>query len=152
MTLTEANAFVRARHRHHSPVVGYRFAIGAAVDDKLVGVVIVGRPVAAKTNAGRVAEVTRLCTDGTKNACSFLYAAAARAAKAMGYERVQTFILASESGISLRASGWIYDGTTPGKAWEHSQARQLFLSGSTRINDHPLGEKQRWIKELACPR
>ena len=42
-----------------------------------------------------VVEVTRLCTDGTKNACSFLYGAAARIAKEMGYKQIQTYILES---------------------------------------------------------
>lgn len=78
--LAEANAFVREHHRHHKPVVGHLFSIGAAIGDKIVGVVIVGRPVARMRDDGQTAEVTRLCTDGTKDACSFLYGVAARAA------------------------------------------------------------------------
>lgn len=81
--LDEANAFVAQHHRHHKPVVGHLFSIGAAKDGKIVGVVIVGRPVARMRDDGETAEVTRLCTDGTKNACSFLYGAAARAAFAL---------------------------------------------------------------------
>lgn len=78
--LGEANAFVEEHHRHHKPVVGHLFSIGATQADRIVGVVIVGRPVARMRDDGATAEVTRLCTDGTRNACSFLYGAAARAA------------------------------------------------------------------------
>jgi hypothetical protein len=76
--LDEANAFVKAHHRHHMPVIGHLFSIGAALGDKIVGIVIVGRPVSRMRDDGMTAEVTRLCTDGTRNACSFLYGAAAR--------------------------------------------------------------------------
>ena len=106
ISLAEANAFVAALHRHHPPVVGHLFSIGAARSDDLVGVVIVGRPVARLRDDGVTAEVTRLCTDGSRNACSFLYGAAARAAFALGFERIGTYTLPDEGGASLRASGW----------------------------------------------
>lgn len=105
-TLKQANELVDKLHRHHKPVTGHRFSISAWYGDMLVGVCIVGRPVAKGTNQYEVAEVTRLVTDGTRNACSFLYSRAARAAEAMGFRSIQTFILASEPGTSLRASGW----------------------------------------------
>jgi len=95
--LPEANAFVLEHHRHHKPVIGHLFSIGAVLDDKLVGVAIVGRPVARMRDDGITAEVTRLCTDGTRNACSFLYGASARAAFALGFQRIGTYILASET-------------------------------------------------------
>lgn len=104
--LSEANAFVAQHHRHHRPVVGHKFSIGAHDGENLVGVAIVGRPVARHRDDGDTLEVTRLCTDGTKNACSFLYAAAWRAASAMGYSRLGTYILATETGATLKASGW----------------------------------------------
>lgn len=75
--LDEANAFVSNLHRHHKPVVGHLFSIGAVLGDQLVGVAIVGRPVSRMRDDGLTAEVTRLCTDGTKNACSFLNVASA---------------------------------------------------------------------------
>jgi len=103
--LGEANAFVEAHHRHHRPVVGHLFSLGASTGDAIVGVVIVGRPVARMRDDGMTAEVTRLCTDGTPNACSFLYGRAARAAFALGYKRIGTYILASEPGTSLTAAG-----------------------------------------------
>src|SRR5271156_2378231 len=98
--LAEANAFVAEHHRHHKPVLGHLFSLGAAHGEKIVGVVIVGRPVARMRDDGLTAEVTRLCTDGTKNACSFLYGAAARAVFALGFKRIGTYILASEPGTS----------------------------------------------------
>jgi len=112
--LRKANAFVAQCHRHHKPVVGHRFSLGAYVADKLVGVCIVGRPVARMTCQHTVVEVTRLATDGTPNACSALYGAAARAARALGYVRIQTFILETEPGTSLKASGWVNEGAAGG--------------------------------------
>jgi len=113
----EAKAFVQQHHRHHKAPIGSIFQIGASVDNKVVGVVIVGRPVARKLQDGYTAEVTRLCTDGTKNVCSKLYAAAWRAAKAMGYRRLITYILESERGTSLRAAGWKEIGRAGGLSW-----------------------------------
>ena len=86
ISLKDANAFVDALHRHHKKVQGHKFSLAAYDGDRLVGVCIVGRPVARMLDDGSRVEVTRLCTDGTKNACSFLYGAAARAAWALGYE------------------------------------------------------------------
>ena len=106
ISLSEANAFVALWHRHHKPVVGHKFSIGCEADGRLAGVAIVGRPVSRYLDDGKTLEVNRLCTDGTKNACSFLYAAAARAARAMGYQRIITYTLDTEGGASLRAAGW----------------------------------------------
>lgn len=101
--LREANEFVARRHRHNKPTVGGKFALGAAQDGRLVGVAIAGRPVARKLDDGKTLEILRVCTDGTANACSFLYARCAKIARLMGYQRVITYTLASESGASLRA-------------------------------------------------
>lgn len=105
-------------HRHHKPTQGHRFSLACYDDDRLCGVAIVGRPVARKIDQYNTVEVLRLCTDGTHNACSFLYAACKRAAKALGYERIITYILESESGISLAASGWKYVYTNAGGSWD----------------------------------
>lgn len=107
IALREANAYVEQYHRHHGKVAGHKFSIGAYKDGQLVGVAIVGRPTGRYLDDGKTLEVTRLCTDGTKNACSFLYNASARTARKMGYSKIITFILQSESGTSLRAAGWI---------------------------------------------
>lgn len=131
--LDEANAFVAAHHRHHKPVVGHLFSIGAVLNDELVGIAIVGRPVARMRDDGLTAEVTRLCTDGTRNACSFLYGCAARAAFALGFNRIGTYILASESGSSLKASGWRLIGQTKGGSWSRPSRG--------RVDKHPIEKK-----------
>lgn len=117
MTLREANAFVEQHHRHHGPVVGHKFSIGISDGEKIVGVAIVGRPVSRHLDDGWTLEVNRLCTDGSRNACSALYAAAWRAARAMGYKRLVTYILESENGASLRATGWKCVGQAGGLRW-----------------------------------
>lgn len=104
ITLAEANQYVAEHHRHHKPVPGAKFSIAAREADKVVGVVIVGRPVSIMLDKGWTLEVNRLCTDGSKNACSMLYGAAWRAAKAMGYRQLITYTLPEEGGGSLRAS------------------------------------------------
>ena len=116
--LKEANEFVAEHHRHHKPTQGHRFSIACVNSDGVVvGVAIVGRPVARHIDQHNTVEVLRLCTDGTHNACSFLYSACKRAAKALGYERIITYILETESGVSLDASGWTYKYTNVGGSW-----------------------------------
>ena len=93
-------------HRHNLPRVGGKFAVGAADDEgKLVGVAVAGRPIARRLDDGLTLEVLRVCTDGTPNACSFLYARCAKIARLMGYEKVIPYTLAWEGGASLRAVG-----------------------------------------------
>ncbi|WP_231649975.1 XF1762 family protein [Gordonia sihwensis] len=107
VTLAEAKAYIERHHRHHPAPVGHRFSIGVADQDAVVrGVIVVGRPVARHYDDGLTAEVTRCCTDGTRNAPSILYGAAWRAAKALGYRRLITYTRADESGASLRGAGW----------------------------------------------
>lgn len=108
------------------------------------GAAIVGRPVSRELDPYLLAEVTRLVTDGLLNACSFLYGACARVAKAMGFSRIQTYILEEEPGTSLKAAGWKFDHLTTGGDWNHSKA-----NAGTRRTDQPQGRKQCWIKELA---
>ena len=117
VSLKDANAFVAAHHRHHKPTRGHKFSIGCAAEGRLVGVAIMGRPVSRYLDNGLTLEVTRLCTTDEKNACSMLYAAAARAAKAMGYRKIITYTLDSEPGASLRAAGWMCAGPAGGKRW-----------------------------------
>jgi|SRR5579872_1133497 len=139
--LAEANAFVSALHRHHKPVTGHRFSIGAERDEKLCGVAIVGRPVARLTDQKSIAEVTRLCTDGSPHVCSFLYAAAARAAKELGFTLIQTFILENEPGISLVAAGWEDAGPSSGGDWNRPSR------GGRRV-DQPMVPKRKYVKRL----
>lgn len=129
----DAAAFVRSHHRHHTPPQGHKFSLAAMSGAQLVGVVIVGRPVARRRDDGMTLEVTRLCTTGHKNACSFLYGAAARAAFALGYRRIGTYILKREPGTSLAAAGWKMIAETPGKSWS--------VPSRARADKHPIEPK-----------
>ena len=134
LPLATANAFVAMEHRHHRPVVGHKFSLGATLNGELIGVAIIGRPVSRLRDDGMTLEVSRLATDGTRNACSFLYGAAARATFALGYRRLGTYILKEEPGTSLRAAGWKLIGETGGGSWT--------TPSRLRIDRHPLGQKQ----------
>lgn len=136
ITLREARAYVEANHRHHGAPQGGIFAIACSEGDEIRGVVIVGRPVAHMLQDGWTAEVTRLCTDGAKNACSMLYAAAWRAARAMGYRRLITYTLESEPGVSLAASGWRCVGAAGGGTWNRR--------GRPRVDAAPTCAKTKW--------
>ena len=144
LDLKTANEFVRKLHRHSRPVVGHKFSIGVEdADHFLRGVVIVGRPVARALDDGMAAEITRLCTDGTRNACSMLYGAARRAAKAMGHDVVYTYTLPDEGGASLRAAGFTLDKSTAGgpyEAWHNRPGRK-----ATPVGDDLVGGKWRWV-------
>lgn len=113
----EANAFVQAFHRHHKPMQGCKFCLAVSDGNKVVGVAIVGRPVARMLDNGWTLEVNRCCTDGTKNACSMLYSHAWKAAKALGYKRLITYTLPEEGGASLKASNWKCIGLRGGGNW-----------------------------------
>lgn len=139
--LAEANEYVLEHHRHHKPVTGHKFSIGCTDGERIVGVAIVGRPVSRYLDDGWTLKVTRLCTDGTRNACSMLYAAAWRAARAMGYKKVITYILESENGASLKASGFCYEGQAGGIAWTGERKRNYYVS--------PEEMKNRWSKQLS---
>lgn len=140
LELKEANYFVQELHRHHDAVYRDKFRVGALLNGKIVGVVQVGRPVSRMLDEKKTVEVTRLCTDGTDNVCSFLYAKAARIAKEMGYERIITYILESESGASLKAAGWKEDAITSGGHWSRPSR--------PRKTTAPTVPKKRYIKIL----
>jgi len=140
---TEAFAFIESKHRHHIKPVGSIFQI-AVSDGETVhrcgewditvnGVAVVGRPNARMSQDGYTAEVTRLCTDGTPNACSMLYAACWRAAKAMGYRKLITYILNTEPGTTLKAAGWKLVGERGGGSWS--------VPSRPRVDKHPLQKK-----------
>lgn len=147
ISLRDARRFVARVHRHHEAPQGGKFAIAAVVFrtadgqrtivPQFVGVAIVGRPVSRALDNGLTAEVIRVATDGTRNACSFLYGAAKRVAQAMGYRKVITYTLVEESGASLRAVGWTRAGLTDGGAWR-CRARP------NAADSHPLQQKIRW--------
>lgn len=150
IALREANAYVEQYHRHHGKVAGHKFSIGAYKDGQLVGVAIVGRPTGRYLDDGKTLEVTRLCTDGTKNACSFLYSASARTARKMGYSKIITFILQSESGTSLRAAGWICEAKKAGGLCWNKQRYANKPEQMTLFQKKtpPREYKQRWSMQL----
>ena len=143
ITLKDANAFVKANHRHHDSVTGCKFAIGLykkiEEKDALIGTAICGRPVSRMLDDGYTLEINRLCVTEQGNSCSMLYGACCRIAKEMGYKKVITYILESESGTSLKASNFILeDAFCGGKNWSGKRKRK---------NNKVLEEmKQRWIK------
>lgn len=139
ITFKQACEFISAHHRHHGPTVGCKFCIGVYSEGKIVGVSVVGRPVSRYLDDGTTCEINRVCTDGTRNACSMLYGASCRVAKEMGYKKIITYILESEKGASLKASGFSFDGIAGGKNWTGSR---------NRGQDIPAEMKKRYIKNL----
>jgi hypothetical protein len=135
--LSDANAFVAEHHRHHKPVVGHKFSLGVVNEaNEIVGVAIVGRPVSRILDDGLTLEVTRVATNGTPNACSALYGAARRATFALGFKRLVTYTLPSESGASLRGAGWRMIGEAGGGSWSRK--------GRPRVDKHPTQKKIKW--------
>ena len=139
MKLSEAMEFVTNFHRHNKAPSGGLFCLGVSDGDRLVGVAIVGRPVARKLDDGQTAEVTRCCVleDAPKGTCSFLYARAWQAAKALGWRKMITYTLQAESGASLRGAGWkvvaeLKAGnpkawlTRPGREWQSVVGQMKF--------------------------
>ena len=137
-TIGDAKAYVQEHHRHHrAPVSGlFAVAVGREGAQQLCGVAIVGRPVARSLQDGWTAEVTRVATDGTPNACSALYGACWRAARALGWRTLITYTLKSEPGTSLRAAGWRVVGEVRGGSWSRRSR--------PRVDKHPLQHKLRW--------
>lgn len=143
VTLAAANDMVRAKHRHARPVPGAKFAVGVENDGQLVGVAIVGRPVARRLDNGTSAEIVRVCTDGTRNACSMLYGACRKAARAMGYDPIYTYTLPQEGGASVRAAGFRLDAESAGGAaamWHTRPGRS-----AQPVGDDLVGGKWRWV-------
>jgi len=146
INLEQANAFVALLHRHHKPVPGAKFALAVADDERKVrGVAIVGRPVARHLDDGWTLEVNRCCTDGARNACSMLYGAAWKAAKALGFRRIVTYTLPEEGGASLRATGWRPTYGVGGTPWNNNTRQRAENAHS----DNKV--KTRWEVALEVP-
>lgn len=151
ISLKEANRFVAEHHRHNDIVDGHKFSLGAYKNDVLIGVSICGRPISRFLDDGKTLECRRLCTDGTRNACSFLYGASAREAKKRGYGKIITYTLMSEPGTSLIASGWTVDAEKCGYlSWNNSKRyRERHSQLSLFPKKEPPREyKRRWCKIL----
>lgn len=136
ITLREANAFVAEHHRHHQPARGCICCVAVSVEDTVIGVAIIGRPVSRMLDDGWSAEVLRCCTTGERNACSMLYGAAWRAVRALGYKRLLTYTLPEEGGASLRGAGFRLIGVAGGGTWNRGTR--------PRVDTHPTQEKLRW--------
>lgn len=117
ITIGYARSFVARYHRHHTAPQSGLFAVAVAAESAIVGVAIIGRPIARSYQDGFTAEVTRCCTLGDRNAPSMLYGAAWRAARSLGYRRLITYTLTTEPGTSLRAAGWRIVGETRARSW-----------------------------------
>jgi hypothetical protein len=138
ITFSEACDFIKLHHRHHIPSRGWKFGIAVNDCEKVVGVAMIGRPVARMLDDGWTLEVTRTCTDGTPNVNSMLYGAATRAAFAMGYKRLITYTLITEPGTSLKCANWKCIGEAGGGSWDR-KARP-------RVNKAPTDKKMLWEK------
>lgn len=136
ISLDEANEFVRKLHRHNGPVPGCKFAVAVSDGEIVRGIAIVGRPIARMLDDGWTLEINRTCTDGTRNVNSMLYGACLRASWALGYKKVITYNLPSESGASLKAVGFKCVGEAGGGTWSRISR--------PRIDTHPLQSKFRW--------
>lgn len=142
--LREANAFVRQHHRHSGTTRGHKFSVGLADAGILVGVAIAGRPVARHRDDGLTIEVLRVCVKpwAPRNACSTLYGACCRAAKAMGYRRAITYTLRAEPGSSLKAAGFGVLGEVAARSWN--------TPSRPRNDRHPLRERRCWGRDLVA--
>jgi len=150
VTFRTACAFVQSFHRHNGPPRGHKFSIGVQSDGLLVGVAMVGRPIARALDDGLTAEVLRTCTDGTPNANSKLYGACWKAARAMGYRRIVTYTQDGETGASLRAVGFTQVAELAARAgWAESSVALRHLRD-------PIGNggvaRRRWQIEAAQTR
>lgn len=149
MSIKEVNRLVRRWHRHNGPTQGGLFALGVQKRGELVGVAIVGRPLARRLQDGLTCEITRLATDGTLYACSSLLGACVRVARELGYQKIITYTLVEESGTSLRAAGFTPAADVPAaKTWSVPSRPRISetLFGPT---DRPTGDKVRWERSLA---
>lgn len=136
VTISDAKAFVAQVHRTHRAPLSGKWAHAVAKDGEIVAVAIVGRPVARGLDDGWTVEVTRVASDGTHNACSMLYGAAWRAAKALGYRRMVTYTLDTEEGSTLRSAGWKVVAEVRGRSWS--------CESRPRVDRHPTQGKLRW--------
>lgn len=139
ITFKQASDFINKYHRHHGATIGCKFCVGCFADDLMVGCAVCGRPVSRYLDDGVTCEINRVCTDGTRNACSMLYGACCRVAKAMGYKKVVTYILETENGASLKASNFVCEGKAGGVKWTGARDKGQNI---------PREMKTRWIMKL----
>ncbi|MDB5931981.1 MAG: hypothetical protein JWR60_3688 [Polaromonas sp.] len=140
VSFSTAKAFVAQHHRHCPAPAGWRFGAGIFNGEDLIGCVMVGRPVARAFDSARVVEVNRLCLrtdiapDLAWNGCSQLYGWSAREAHKRGFEKIITYTLESESGVSLKAAGWTIEHTLKGRSWDTPSRRRTNASQGVNKN------------------
>lgn len=141
LTLKEAQSFVNDYHRHNVAPHRDKFRIGLNDGEKVIGVVMVGRPITRHNDDGLTLEVIRCCVlEGYKDANSMLYAAAWRVTRNLGYTRLITYTLIEEPGTSLKAAGWKVIGETQArpKGWDTPSRRRNIPER------YPTGQKTIW--------
>jgi hypothetical protein len=148
VTLDEAKQFVRHNHRHNKAPVSWKFGVGLAVDEQLVGVAMAGRPVGRGLDKPGNVEITRVCVKETRNANSRLYGAILRAAAALGYSMAYTYTLQSESGASLKATGWEIDEALEARPTWDCPARRRTQTNMFGEEQRPAEAKIRWKHPL----
>lgn len=142
MSLKDVQKYVDENHRHNKAPRHHKFSIGLVKDGEIVGVGVAGLPTARMLNDGDSLEITRTCTDGTRNANSAIYGALVRAARSLGYRRVFTYTQCTESGASLRGAGWRIDSKLAARKGWNTKSRE-------RCNQEYMSvERTRWIIEL----
>ena len=141
-----ARSFVRRHHAHCNPPVTWRFGQSVFNGHTMLGVIMVGNPVAAALNGRGMLEVNRLCIRRDLpralawNAASMLYGWGAREAERRGWMHIVTYTRADEDGTSLRAAGWVEESRVRGRGWHSSRRR--------RSNTNGWIDKTRWGKAL----
>lgn len=145
---SEAEEFISRYHSHNEPPQGWKFGCSVAntAINQIVGVTTIGRPVARHYDDGKTLEITRNCIRDdlsrkyVKNASSKLYAAAWRATKNLGYEKLITYTIKNkEQATPLKATGFeILEEKCGGGNWS-SKSRKRNYEG-------PKGTKSSWIK------
>ena len=139
ITFKTASEFIDQFHRHHRATIGCKFCVSCWDENRMVGVAVAGRPVSRYYDDGFTLEINRVCTDGTRNACSMLYGACVRIAKDMGYHKVITYIFESENGASVKAANFICEGIAGGTHWNGKR---------NKGQDIPAEMKQRYAYYL----
>jgi hypothetical protein len=132
-----AKEHVLANHRRLKRLAGAMWAIGCFDGEALVGASVVGRPSARSAQQlGRLELIRMAVIEGHPNACSMLYGACARAARAMGAVDLWTYLHGDEPGTSVKAAGWIFVGMTAGGEWDRILR--------PRVNALDSKPKQKW--------
>lgn len=139
-TRDEAKAFIALHHRHNRKYVGDKFRVGAAWGDEIVGVAVAGKPTSRiiQQREPQTVELIRLCVrrGAPRNTLRTLHAAILRAAWALGYTRVISYTLKSESGNSMRDAGYRVIGEIKGRSWN--------CRSRPRIDGHAIEERLIW--------